>query len=83
MIKEEMKKKINELITYIEKRIKDVDKCYDEMLTELEDGTKIINLTGLTKKEQTEIETKVNCLTVQKYCYKEILEFIKKEKINE
>lgn len=66
------------LIEKLEERIKAVDKCYNELLTDV-GGIKIINVTGLTKKEKEEIINKRNCLLVQKYCYEEILEILKKE----
>lgn len=49
------------------KRIKSVDKCYDESLTDV-GGAKIII---------EEVINKRNCLLVQKYCYEEILKFVK------
>lgn len=64
------------LIEKLEERIKAVDKCYNELLTDV-GGIKIINVTGLTKKEKEEIINKRNCLLVQKYCYEEILEILK------
>ena len=64
---------------YLKDRIKSVDKCYDELLTDMGDGIKIINVTGLSKKEKEEIINKRNCLLVQKHCYNEILEFIEKK----
>ena len=64
------------LIEKLEERIKAVDKCYNELLTDV-GGIKIINVTGLTKKEKGEIINKRNCLLVQKYCYEEILEILK------
>lgn len=67
-----------ELIEKLEERIKAVDKCYNELLTDV-GGIKIINITGLSKKEKEEIINKRNCLLVQKYCYEEILEILKKE----
>ena len=57
------------LIEKLEKRIKSVDKCYDESLTD-EGGVKIII---------EEVINKRNCLLVQKYCYEEILKFVKGE----
>ena len=64
------------LIEKLEEGIKAVDKCYNELLTDV-GGIKIINVTGLTKKEKEEIINKRNCLLVQKYCYEEILEILK------
>ena len=64
---------------YLENRIKSVDKCYEELLTDIGNGIKIINVTGLSKKEKEELINKRNCLLVQKHCYNEILEFIAKK----
>ena len=64
---------------YLEDRIKSVDKCYEELLIDMGDGIKIINVTGLSRKEKEEVINKRNCLLVQKHCYNEILEFIKKK----
>lgn len=64
------------LIEKLEERIKAVDKCYNELLTDI-GGIKVIYVTGLTKKEKEEIINKRNCLLVQKYCYEEILEILK------
>lgn len=64
------------LIEKLEERIKAVDKCYNKLLTDV-GGIKIINVTGLTKKEKEKIINKRNCLLVQKYCYEEILEILK------
>lgn len=72
-----MKEK-SQIVKYLEKRIKSVDKCYDELLTDV-GGVKIINVTGLDKKEVQEVINKRNCLLVQKYCYEEILKFVKGE----
>lgn len=40
----------SQIVEYLEERIKSVYKCYDELLTDV-GGVKIINVTGLTKKE--------------------------------
>lgn len=66
------------LIEKLEERIKAVDKCYNELLTDV-GGIKIINVTGLTKKEKEEVINKRNCLLVQKHCYVEILSILKGE----
>ncbi len=64
---------------YLEDRIKSVDKCYEELLTDIGNGIKIINVTGLSRKEKEEIINKRNCLLVQRHCYNEILDFIEKK----
>lgn len=66
---------MNEIIEYLNKRIADTEKCYNEMLTDI-GGMKILNITGLSKKEKEEVINKRNCLLVQKYCYQEILDKI-------
>ena len=66
---------MEELITYLKDRIKSVDSCYEELLTDV-GGVKIINVTGLSRKEKEEVINKRNCLLVQKHCYKEILEHL-------
>lgn len=66
---------MNEIIEYLNKRIADTEKCYNEMLTDV-GGMKILNITGLSKKEKEEVINKRNCLLVQKYCYQEILDKI-------
>ena len=66
-----------DIIEYLEKRIEDVDKVYDTLLTDLGDGIKVINVTGLSRKEKEEVVNKRNCLLVQKHCYEEILEKVK------
>lgn len=76
---DELETKEQKLIEKLEDKIMIVDKLLDEMLTELSDGTKIINITGLTRKEKEEITNKRNCLIVQKHCYEEILEILKGE----
>lgn len=67
------------LIEKLEERIKAVDKCYNELLTDI-GGIKIINVTGLNKKEREEIINKRNCLLVQKHCYEEILSIINRKR---
>ena len=71
--------RIIDIEKYLEDRIKSVDKCYEQLLTDVRNGIKIINVTGLNMKEREEVINKRNCLLVQKHCYKEILEFIKKK----
>lgn len=68
----------SKIVKYLEERIKSVDKCYDELLTDV-GGVKIINVTGLDRKEVQEFINKRNCLLVQKYCYEEILKFVEGE----
>ena len=68
---------IKQLKTWLQERIKSVDKCYDELLTDMGEGIKIINVTGLSRKEKEEVINKRNCLIVQKFCYEEVLEKIK------
>ncbi len=58
---------------YLEERIKSVDKCYEELLTEV-GGQKMLVVSGLTSKEKQELINTRNCLLVQKHCYQEILE---------
>ena len=74
--------KISELQDYLKDRIKSVDKCYEELLTDMGDGIKIINVTGLSKDEVAEVINKRNCLLVQKHCYNEILDYLKGEPSN-
>lgn len=66
---------MDKIIEYLNKRIADTEKCYNEMLTNI-GGMKILNITGLSKKEKEEVINKRNCLLVQKYCYQEILDKI-------
>lgn len=66
---------MDKIIEYLNKRIADTEKCYNEMLTDV-GGMKILNITGLSKKEKEEVINKRNCLLVQKYCYQEILDKI-------
>lgn len=66
---------MDKIIEYLNKRIADTVKCYNEMLTDI-GGMKILNITGLSKKEKEEVINKRNCLLVQKYCYQEILDKI-------
>lgn len=57
---------------YLEERIKSVDKCYEELLTDV-GGQKMLVVSGLTSKEKQELINKMNCLLIQKHCYQEIL----------
>lgn len=66
---------IKKLEKYLKERVESVDKSYNEMLTDIR-GIKIINVSGLNKKEKEEVINKRNCLLVQKQCYQEILEKI-------
>lgn len=75
---EQLESDKQKLIEKLEERIKAVDKCYNELLTDV-GGIKIINVTGLTKKEKEEVINKRNCLLVQKHCYVEILSILKGE----
>lgn len=68
-----------EVIEKLEERIQSVEKCYNEMLSDV-GGIKIINVSGLSRKEKEEVVNKRNCLLVQKHCYEEILEILKGEK---
>ena len=70
---------MDKIIEYLNKRIADTEKCYNEMLTDI-GGMKILNITGLSKKEKEEVINKRNCLLVQKYCYQEILDKILRKK---
>ena len=78
-LQKENEEKDKQIEQYLNKRIKDIEKCYNEMLTDI-GGIKIINITGLSKKEKEEVINKRNCLLVQKHCYQEILEKLAKEK---
>lgn len=73
----ELETREQKLIRRLEDKIVIINKLLNEMLTELKDGTKIINITGLSKKEIEETANKRNCLIVQKYCYEEILKILK------
>ncbi len=59
--------KIVDVEKYLKDRIKSVDKCYEELLTDIGNGIKIINITGLSRKEKEEVINKRNCLLVQKH----------------
>lgn len=78
LFKENKKMKLKDILDmeeYLKERIESVDKIYNEMLTDI-GGIKIINVSGLNKKEKEEVINKRNCLLVQKQCYQEILEKI-------
>lgn len=64
------------VIEKLEEIIQSVEKCYNEMLSDV-GGIKIINVSGLSRKEKEEVVNKRNCLLVQKHCYEEILEILK------
>ena len=72
------KRKNEIIIKYLKDRIKSVDKCYEELLTDIGNEIKVINITDLSKKEKEEVINNRNCLLVQKHCYNEILEFIER-----
>lgn len=62
---------------YLDKRIQDVEKCYQNLIEPYYDkGIGMINASCMSKKEREEFIVKRNCLLVQKETYKEILEFI-------
>ncbi len=75
---EQLESREQKLIEKFEKRIESVEKCYEELLTDI-GGIKIINVTGLSKKEKEEVINKRNCLLIQKHCYEEILSILKGE----
>lgn len=68
----------NDLEKYLKSRIKSVEECYEKELPlmDIGEGHKVINVSGLSKKEKDEVINKRNCLIVQKLCYEEILEFM-------
>lgn len=70
---------IKELEVYLEQRIKDVEQTYETELPiiDMGEGHKVINITGLNKKEREEVINKRNCLLVQKYSYEEVLNKIR------
>lgn len=72
-----MKLIIEGLRDYLKSRIQSVDCCYEKLLTDI-GGVKIINTSGLSRKEKEEVINKRNCLLVQKQCYVEILDLIEK-----
>lgn len=67
-----------ELGEYLKQRIKSVKRCYEKELPLMDvgDGHKVINISGLSKKEKEEVINKRNCLLVQEHCYQEILDKI-------
>lgn len=67
------------LIEKLEEKNRNINKLLDEMITDMGEGIKIINVTGLTRKEKEEVVNKRNCLLVQEYCYEEILKILKGE----
>lgn len=68
---------IDKVKEYLDTRIKSVEKSLDELKTDMGNGIKVINVTGLTKKEKEEVLNKRNCLLVQRHCYQEISDKIK------
>lgn len=65
------------IIEYLEKRIKDVEKAYEELIKPYYDEKlKIINVSLMSKKEKEEFVNARNCLLVQQACYNEIIEQI-------
>lgn len=66
-----------EIISYLEKRIDDVEKAHDELIKPYYDEKlNIINVSLMSKKEKEEFVNKRNCLLVQQACYNEIIDFI-------
>ena len=67
-----------ELAEYLKERIESVNRCYEKELPLMDvgDGHKVINISGLSKKEKEEVINKRNCLLVQEHCYQEILDKI-------
>ena len=73
-------KKESQIIKYLGERIKSVEQCYQNLIEPYYDEKlNVINTSSMTKKEKEEFINKRNCLMVQKYCYEEILKFIKGE----
>lgn len=68
------------LIEKLEEKNRNINKLLDEMMTDMGKGIKIINVTGLTRKEKEEVVNKRDCLLVQEYCYEEILKILKGER---
>lgn len=56
-----------------------INKCYEELFTNVS-GIKVIDITGLSKKEREEVINKRNCLLIQKHCYKKFLNMLEGEK---
>ena len=59
---------------YLEKRINDVKKAYDDLTEPYYIEGVGFNISYMTKKEKEEFINKRNCLIVQKQTYKEILD---------
>lgn len=76
---EQLESREQKLIEKLEDKIMIVKKLLDEILVDMGNGIKAINITGLTRKEKEEVTNKRNCLMVQKYCYEEILKILKGE----
>lgn len=72
--------KYDSLVNKIQDRIKLVDKCYEGLLTDI-GGIKIINVSGLSKKEKEEVINKRNCLLVQKATFEEVLQELEMDKV--
>lgn len=63
---------------YLQKRISDVEKCYQDLIKPYYDEKlNFINVSYMNKKEKEEFVNKRNCLLVQRECYAEILEKVK------
>lgn len=62
----------------IKERMEQTKKVYDEemkpYMIEVENGEKVLNVTGLNKKEKEELINKRNCLLVQIKAYEMLLE---------
>lgn len=72
---------INNLENYLKERIKDVDKCYTELIQPFYNkNLSIIDVSLMNKKEKEEFTNKRNCLLVQKHCYEEVLEKVEEER---
>lgn len=66
-----------QIISYLEKRIADVEKAYDELIKPYYDEKlNIINVALMSKKEKEEFINARNCLLVQRECYGEIIQYI-------
>ena len=82
--RERLKAKANKydaLVEKIKKRIESVEKIYEGLLTDI-GGIKIINVSGLSKKEKEEVINKRNCLIIQKATFEEVLqELLEKEEV--
>ena len=65
-------------ISYLEKRIADVEKAHSELIKPYYDEKLgIINVSLMNRKEKEEFINARNCLLVQQACYDEIIGFIK------